>query len=191
MGFVWIDSAAGRVCSQFGQGAEPIVGDLLFKLALGEVHFTVKHLSRIPASFTLICCVLLIVVSLRFLHSLLCQFILEAWVSFVPEVFCVTLPKSKHLPVPNMRTHCCDTWEVSRWSCCNSTPMWSTAGLGLLPPARCCITVLLRVFSLLFWCSRIPKTCAKNVGNCKYSLSMAHFGSTAGNHSHPNVFVLQ
>ena len=53
MGFVWIDSAAGRVCSQFGQGAEPIVGDLLFKLALGEVHFTVKHLSRIPASFTL------------------------------------------------------------------------------------------------------------------------------------------
>jgi len=37
----------------------------------------------------------------------------------------------------------------------------------------------------------IPKTCAKDVGKCKYSLSMAHFGSTAGNHSHPNVFVLQ
>ncbi len=47
MGFVWDDSAASHVGSQFGQGAEPIVGDLLFKLALGEVHFTVKHLSRI------------------------------------------------------------------------------------------------------------------------------------------------
>lgn len=101
-----------------------------------------------PSKLHTTCCVLLIAVSLCFLRSLLCQFILEAWVSFVPEVFCVTLPKSKHLPVPNMRTHCCDTWEVSRWSCCNSTPIWRTAGLGLLPPARCCITVLLRLLSL-------------------------------------------
>ena len=137
---------------------------------------------------------ILVAVSLCFLPgSLLCQFILEPWVSFVPEVFRVTLPKSKHLPVPNMRTHCCDTWEVSRWSCCNSTPIWRTAGLGLRPPARCCITVLFRLFSLLFRCSRIPETCCKDIGNHIYTVGPWHHfeSSIAGNHSHPNVFVVQ
>ena len=47
-----------------------------------------------PSKLHTICCVLLFVVSLRFLRSLLCQFILEAWVSFVPEVFVLRCPRA-------------------------------------------------------------------------------------------------